>query len=441
MMIGYYFGLGMRHLRRNPILTTLMILTLACGIAASMATLTVLRAMSADPIPTKSDRLVTPLLDIRPNDGTDADDIEPPNQLTYRDAIALHAAKKGVRQAAMYQIGPIIESSRPNVAPIFERGLATHADLFPMLDAQFVRGGPWTADDDERGANVVVLKESVADKMFAASDPIGQIVRLENKDFRVVGVLANEWEPEPHFYRLIGGSGAFSETMGLLVPLQAAVALEWPQQASVNCYADDPSSGTYAGLKQSECVWFALWVELQSAAEIPAYKDFLVGYQAEQRKLGRLPRPDNHRVYDVNGWLAMLKIVSQDARTQTYLAFGFLLVCLVNVIGLLLAKFTARSGEIGVRRALGARRVSVFQQYLTEAAVVGFVGGIVGLGLTYGSLWLIGKQSEQLARLAKMDWVMLAATIGLAIVSSLIAGLLPTWRAMQVQPALQLKSQ
>jgi putative ABC transport system permease protein len=440
MMIGYYFGLGLRHLRRNPILTTLMILTLACGIAASMSTLTVLRAMAADPLPSKSDRVITPLVDIRPDDG-DNEEIEPPYQLTYRDAIALHAAKKGVRQAALYQIGPIIESSLPNVTPIFDRGLATHADLFAMVDATFVRGGPWSAADDERGANVVVLKEKIADKLFGATDPIGQTVRLENKDFRVVGVVANDWEPEPQFYRMIGGSGAFSETIGVLVPLAAAVALEWPQQASVNCYADDPNAGTYSGLMQSECVWMALWIELQSSAEIPAFKDFLVGYQAEQRKLGRLPRPDNHRVLDVNAWLAAMKIVSQDARTQTYLAFGFLLVCLVNVIGLLLAKFTARSGEIGVRRALGARRVSVFQQYLTEAAVIGFVGGIAGLGLTYGSLWLIGKQSEQLARLAKMDWVMLAATIGLAIVSSLIAGLLPTWRAMQVQPALQLKSQ
>ena len=83
----------------------------------------------------------------------------------------------------------------------------------------------------------------------------------------------------------------------------------------------------------------------------------------------------------------------------------------------------------------------MFQQYLIEAACVGVVGGVVGIGLTYGSLWLIGKQSEQLARLAHMDWVMLGTTIVLAVVASLIAGLLPTWRAMQVQPALQLKSQ
>lgn len=440
MMIGYYFALGMRHLRRNPILTALMVLTLACGIAASMSTLTVLRAMAADPIPSKSDRLVTPVLDIRPNDGSD-DEPEPPFQLTYRDATQLHAAHKGLRQAVLYQLGAVLESPVPNVAPLLSSGFGTSADLFAMLDAPFVRGSAWSADDDTRGAQVVVLREAIANKAFGAADPVGQTVRLQNKDFRVVGVVPDNWEPEPHFHRLIGGSGAFGESLDIYVPFTTAINLEWPQQASTSCYQDDPNAGSFAGLKQSECIWIALWVELPSASERAAYNDFLVGYQAEQRKLGRFPKPDNHRVFDVNEWLAANKTVSRDARTQTYLAFGFLLVCLVNVIGLLLAKFTSRAGEIGVRRALGARRSSVFQQYLIEAACVGLVGGIVGLILTRGTLWLIGRQSEQLARLAHLDWTMLATTIGLAIAASLLAGLLPTWRAMKVQPAIQLKSQ
>lgn len=439
-MFGYYFGLGLRHLRRNPILTTLMVLTLACGIAASMSTLTVLRAMSADPIPSKSDRLITPNLDIRPNNGDDSDP-SPPGQLTYRDATQLYAAKKGLRQFMMYQVGSVLESPVPNVAPALTRGIATSAEIFSVLDAPFVRGGPWSAEDDERGGQVVVLRQAIADKAFGATDPIGQTVRLENKDFRVVGVVPDEWEPEPHFYRLIGSGGAFGESLDIMIPFATGINVEWPQQGSTNCYQDDPNAGTFAGLKRSECVWITLWIELKAASERSAFNDFLVGYQAEQRKLGRFPKPDNHRIFDVNEWLAENRTVSQDARTQTYLAFGFLLVCLVNVIGLLLAKFTARSGEVGVRRALGARRVAVFQQYLTEAAVVGFVGGVVGLALTQGSLWLIGRQSEQLARLAHLDWTMLLTTIGLAIVASLLAGLVPTWRAMKVQPALQLKSQ
>ena len=133
--------------------------------------------------------------------------------------------------------------------------------------------------------------------------------------------------------------------------------------------------------------------------------------------------------------------MGDDERLQTWLAFGFLLVCLVNVVGLLLAKFTARSGEIGVRRALGAPRVEVFKQYLTEAGVVGLAGGLVGVAFTFAILALMARQSASMKALAHMDWVMLATALAVSLLASLLAGLLPTWRACQVRPAVQLKSQ
>ena len=140
-------------------------------------------------------------------------------------------------------------------------------------------------------------------------------------------------------------------------------------------------------------------------------------------------------------WLEKREVVGDDSRLQTWLAFGFLLVCLVNVIGLLLAKFTARSGEIGVRRALGAPRAEIFKQYLTESGVIGVAGGVLGLALTFGTLALMARQSEQVKAIAHVDATMFATALGLALLASLFAGLLPTWRACQVRPAVQLKSQ
>jgi putative ABC transport system permease protein len=83
----------------------------------------------------------------------------------------------------------------------------------------------------------------------------------------------------------------------------------------------------------------------------------------------------------------------------------------------------------------------VFQQYLIEAGVVGLAGGVVGLGLTQACLWFLGRQSEEAKRLAHLDLTMFAATFGLALIASLLAGILPTWRASKVTPALQLKAQ
>ena len=80
------------------------------------------------------------------------------------------------------------------------------------------------------------------------------------------------------------------------------------------------------------------------------------------------------------------KVVSRDVEVQTGLGFAFLAVCLVNTVGLLLAKFTRKSGEIGLRRALGASKRDVFTQFLVESGVVGLSGGVLG-PLTLGTLY------------------------------------------------------
>jgi len=140
-------------------------------------------------------------------------------------------------------------------------------------------------------------------------------------------------------------------------------------------------------------------------------------------------------------WLESRDVVPGDVRLQMWLALGFLAVCLVNTVGLLLAKFLRRSGEIGVRRALGASRRAIFTQYLIEAGTVGLAGGVLGLLLALLGLWAVRQRPADYAALAQIDGSMLALTFVLAIVASLLAGVLPAWRAMQVPPALQLKSQ
>jgi putative ABC transport system permease protein len=77
---------------------------------------------------------------------------------------------------------------------------------------------------------------------------------------------------------------------------------------------------------------------------------------------------------------------------------------------------------------------------LVEAGTLGVVGGVLGLGLAWLGLFAVRHQPTQYAELAQLDLPMLAATFILAVVTSLIAGLLPAWRGCQVAPAIQLKS-
>jgi putative ABC transport system permease protein len=138
-------------------------------------------------------------------------------------------------------------------------------------------------------------------------------------------------------------------------------------------------------------------------------------------------------------WLDFNGVVPSDVKLQTTLAFAFLLICLCNVVGLLLAKFLRRGGEIGLRRALGATRKTVFAQYLVEAGVIGIVGGIGGLLLTLLGLSLVRRQPVPYADFIHLDVSMFLATFALSLGVSLVAGMLPALRASLVEPALQLK--
>ncbi|MYM21337.1 FtsX-like permease family protein [Duganella sp. FT135W] len=438
-MFQYYFLLGVRSLRRNPALTALMVLTLAIGVAASVATLTILHVMSGDPIPHKSDRLFVPLIDNgQPENYKPGDDIDD-RQMSYRDATNILNSKAGERRTAIFGISLAFEPARKDIGAFNAAGLATAGDFFNMFEAPFRYGQGWSPADDKSGADVIVLSRELAEKLYGDTDPVGQRITAGGIQFQVVGVL-DKWSVVPRYHRIIGSNdGAFSEEDEMFIPFSSAIRHEMQRNGSTSCY-DDIAPGFQAFL-DSECTWIQAWIETRSASDRAELQSFLDSYAIEQRKLGRLKRAAPNKLYNVREWLDYMKVVGNDNKLSAWLAFGFLALCLVNTIGLLLAKFSVRAAEVGIRRALGASRREIFTQFLIETTVVGLVGGVLGLLLAFGALALIAMQSKALTLVAHMDWIMLLTTFGLAVLSAILAGLLPTWRACQVTPALQLKSQ
>ncbi|MBV8500884.1 MAG: ABC transporter permease [Paucibacter sp.] len=436
-MFAYYFELGLRSLRSSRGLTALMLLSIAMGVAACMTTLTVYHVLSGDPIPHKSSRLFNVQLD--PKRAANRDDAEPPQQLTRMDAENLLRDKRAVHQVMMSGAFIAVDpegSGKAEAPPYFSSARWTSADFFQMFETPFLFGNGWSAAEDEAKARVIVIGKETNDKLFGGADSRGKTVRLRDKDFTVIGVL-NEWRPAPHYFDLYLGS--YSKPAELYVPLQTAMDLHFGRAGNMDCWGE--ANGVDALSLQAECVWIQYWVQLDTPEQFKAYKDYLVQYSAAQKAAGRYQVDPNVRLRNVMEWLNFRQVVPSDTRLQVWLAFGFLLVCLTNAVGLLLAKCLRRSGEIGVRRALGARQSSIFMQFLVEAGSLGLVGGVLGLGLTWTGLWVVRQNPSPYAALAQLDWQMLGTTIGLSLLASLLAGLLPAWRACQVTPALQLKVQ
>ncbi len=436
-MFQYYFMLGLRSLRRNPALTALMVLTLAIGVAASVSTLTILHVMSGDPIPHKSERLFVPVFDVGPTKGYTPGEEPNDKQMSYPDARNLLAARHAERRTAIFGISAPIEPQRKDIGVFPGEGMATTHDFFAMFEAPFLHGQAWSEADDAAGANVVVLGRAMAEKLFGNADPVGQRLTIMSQPFQIVGVL-DEFAPLPHYYRLIG-TGKFSNAEELFIPFSTAIRNKSSPSGSMNC-TGNPGPG-YDALMASDCTFIQFWFETASVAARAELQDYIDGYASEQRKLGRMPRGAKNKLYNTMEWMSYVKVVANDSKLSAWLAFGFLLLCLVNTIGLLLAKFSVRAAEVGIRRALGASRKEIFRQFLVETAVVGLVGGVLGLLLAVAALALIAMQSKQMGTIAHMDWMMLIFTFVLSVLAAVLAGLLPTWRACQVTPAMQLKSQ
>jgi putative ABC transport system permease protein len=439
-LFAYYVELAGRSLRRSPGLTALMMLAIGVGVASSMTMYAVFRGMAADPIPQKSSRLFAPLIDSwgpgfrRPRE-------EPPLDLTYIDAMALLAQHRGALQAAIYPTEQAVYPSQPQQGggAMSLRGYAVTSEFFPMLELPFHYGSGWATAGRGGDAAVVVISDHLNQLLFGGGNNLGRIVHIGDHDYRVVGVVRT-WNPQPEFF---ADYGYPLEPADFFIPLQYAVTNQALTDVDSNCKRDADNPGLdIAALLRSDCTWLSYMVELDDAAAVQRYRAYLDGYATQQQQLGRFAWAPNNRLRDVMDMLDHERVVPDDARVSLLVAQGLLLVCLVNTIGLLLAKFLRRSGEIAIRRALGASRRAIYAQFLVEAGVIGLGGGVLGLVLTGLGVMSVGLvMSAWEVVNAHFDGQLFGFTLALAVVATVLAGVYPSYRAMRIPPGLQLKVQ
>ena len=437
-MLRYYLKLGFFSIRKNPILSFLMVAAIAVGIGACMTIVNIDYVMSGNPIPHRSDLVYHVQVDSwDPNDPYEEPDL-PPEQLTYLDGLALWQAEAARRQTLSYKTTRVVQPPGDGERPFSAVTRSTTGDFFAMFDTPFLFGGGWDRSSDLNEEYVAVIGREINERVFGGRDSVGETVVLNNQAYRVAGVL-DTWEPLPKFYDV--NNGPFDEVEEVYIPFSVSIANELSSAGNTNCWK--PADGGWQGRLASECVWVQLWVELHGAGEKAAYLAFLDSYAESQKELGRFQRPLNNRLNDVMEWMEDREVVAEDVNVLLGIAVLFLVVCLLNTIGLLLAKVARRTGDISLRRALGASRRAVFSQYIVEAGMIGAAGGVLGIGMTWlGLQGIRGLYGELdfIARLVAMDWPIIFMAVALAIISALAAALYPTWRACRVHPASQLKA-
>lgn len=440
-MFSYYLKLALASLRRTPVLSALMVLALALGIGAFMTTFTVYYLMSGDPIPHKSNVLYAVQLDNwDPNDPPteSASDVQP--QLTYQDGdYLMHADTPALRQVHMYGSGAVVVPEGED--PPFEENIrATWGTFFSMFDVPFLYGQGWSRSEDDDRASVVVIGRELNEKLFDGENSVGRSIRLDDDHYQVIGVM-DDWQPVPRFYHS-DYSRAYEDTAQIFLPMNRAVELQMGPWGNTNCWkAMDEDLPPYEGFMKSECVWTQFWAELETPQKAAAYKDFLDNYVRDQKQIGRFERPLNTFISNVTDWMEVMGVVRDDNRVLVRLSVLFLLVCVLNTVGLLMAKFLGKGGEVALRRAMGASRGDVFKQNLVEVGLIGILGGLLGTGLAWLGLRAVENLYRGYQHLVHLDLAMLFTAIAIATLAAVLAGMYPVWRVSQLAPAGLLKTQ
>lgn len=440
-MLTYDVFLALRSLRRTPWLSLLVIVAIAIGVGSATVFTAIRHALGKDPLPGQSQNLFYVRLDNwRPDVAYPGDEPDAlPPQLAWRDAVNLLQSPIPTHHTPAYQATMSVYPVDPNDPRPFQNFVRLcRRDFFEMFRFPFAYGGAWDAALDKTPQNVAVISDTLNQRLFGGANSVGRIFRIADREVRIVGVLA-PWLPTIRYYDLTGQ--ATNPIDDIYLPL--SVAIPWQVTSSGNADSwGPPAPPGFEGALQGELLFLQYWVELPTVEARARYRDYLVSYVQEQKKAGRYPRPINVKLTSLPDLMDELGIVPPQVKVMQVVGILFMVVCSLNLVGLLLGKFLARLPEVGVRRALGASRVRVFLQHIVECEAVALFGGAAGLVLTLVSLAVINlfaRQQLGRERLFQLDLPMLAAAFGFALIAGLIAGSYPAWRVSSEPTAATLK--
>ncbi len=332
--------------------------------------------------------------------------------LEYKDERRIRETFPRIQRAAPAKV--IRKTGRLGARSLDLRVVGTSADWFSLIRRDRVAGRVLTAHDIEQKAAVVVLTDYGARRVLATHSTIGQNISIGGNVFEVVGIIQS-----------LGSHGSSIQT-----PDQEVDAYI-PLPVARERFGDIFSQRTAGSRIRERVELHQLILEVDRTENVQS-----VAAGVERLLTLKHPKGD----YQISIPLALLRQAEATKRTFNIVLGSIAGISLfvggIGIMNIMLASVTERTREIGIRRAIGARRSQIVAQFLIETMVLSMIGGAVGIGLGLLIPWLI-------TRFAGMPTIVpgyrLILSVGISVSVGIIFGLYPAIRASRLDPIEALR--
>ncbi len=327
------------------------------------------------------------------------------DSLTLEDYEAVRRLPTVERAVPIILVGKPVQYGRESVSPMV---MGTRADIFRNYGLELSRGRLLDDRDDEGAKSVAVLGAQTAEDLFGNRDPLGENIKVGGQTFTVVGVLRSQ-----------GSLLTQDLDRPVFIPFRAARALTGQKHLSfMNMKAvGDPAvaiDDITALLRERH--------RIENPADDPDQDDF------RARSGEQISQIVGTVTLGLTVFLGLVAAIS-------------LLVGGIGIMNIMLVSVTERTREIGLRKAVGARRRDILLQFLLEAVSLTFSGGIIGLVLGISAGWFLSRIADRVlggfAFSLSIPGVLLA--VGMAVGVGLLFGIYPAKRAAELSPMEALR--